>query len=671
MKIKSIMLKSIALLLVFLMLFTALISCAGDNEGDGSGTTDGFGGTGSIVVFNNGAYLAQIIRGDAAGAYDKELYTNIRNLFTQITGVIMGENTDFAGQGLAPATGPAILVGQTAYAESQEVYATLKDGEAKAVLKGDKFIIAYSTEDAGTELFAKLSAIFAAKATATNITITSEWNVSITPGSNSNTANKGTSSSNSNNSSNSGSTTANGTYPTVTGTKFDESKLKESATLPNVSTAGLSWAVSGRDAGHGSKLYIANNAKADNFTKYVAAVKSAGFTEYTTNKLQDNQFATYITKSQIVSIMFFPAKSDLKVVVDPRSTFGLPGTKAENSYTSTTKATEFVQLGMKQVSGSSENGMGYLVKLSNGKFVVVDAGFAWDSGGGGNSAKFLIDTMKKMQGNSSKPVIAAYIITHIHTDHAGGFMGFANSYKTSVTIEKLIYNQPSDKQMNSVSNMSSRKNWVPNAISKLKGAGSLKSVVKAHPGMQIFLGELTITVLGTIDLVENKSYTKMDGGNNSSVVTMFEIYGTKILLTGDAEGQESKIIRDIFGGIKKGDSFLRADFIQVAHHGYGNTNTDYVGWDQNALNVMAGGGGTAKGSSKAYALVPVGLANGKEPAGYYDGTKGMHAMRIFAEDKRIVAANKNTTIKITPDNKYKLETTKHKDGFLIGTWSTY
>lgn len=672
MKIKTIMLKSIALLLVCLTIFVTLASCAAGMDGEGSGTTDGLAGNGSLVVFDNGMYLASIIRADAAGAYDKELYTNIRNLFTQATGVIMGETTDFAGQGLAPAVGPAILVGQTAYAESQEVYATLKDGEAKAVLKGDKFIIVYSDEASGTELFAKLSTIFASKATNLNITITPEWNVTISS-TGSNTTNNNNSNNNTanNGSSNNGSTTANDKYPTVTGTKFDESKLKESASIPNVSTAGLSWAVSGRDAGHGSKLYIANSAKADNFTKYVAALKSAGFTEYTTNKLQDNQFATYVTKSQIVHVMFFPAKSDLKVVVDPRSTFGLPGLKSENSYTATTKATEFVQLGMKQVSGSTENGMGYLVKLSNGKFVIVDAGFAWDSGGGGNSGKFLIDTMYKMQGNKNKPVIAAYIITHIHTDHAGGFMGLANSYKSSVTIEKLIYNQPSDAQMNAVSNMKNRKSWIPNAISKLKGAGSLKSVVKAHPGMQIFLGELTITVVGTIDLVENKSHTKMNGGNNSSVVTMFQIYDTKILLTGDAEGQESKIIRDIFGGIKKGDSFLRADFIQVAHHGYGNTNTDRIGNDQNALNVMAGGGGTASGSSKAYAFVPVGLANGKDPAGYYDAVKHMGAMQIFSSDRRIVAWNKNTTIKITSDGKYNLETTKHKDGFLIGTWSTY
>ena len=207
-------------------------------------------------------------------------------------------------------------------------------------------------------------------------------------------------------------------------------------------------------------------------------------------------------------------------------------------------------------------------------------------------------------------------------------------------------------------------------INKLKSAGSLKSVIKAHPGMQIYLAELTITIMGTIDVIEDSNHTKMKNGNDSSVVSMFEINGGKVLLTGDCEPQEGKIIRDIYGGIGNKNSPLKADFIQVAHHGYGNTNTDYIGCDQNALNVMASGGGTAAGSSPIYALVPVGLENGKDPAGYYDAVQGMHAMRIFSEDHRLVAYNKNLTIKFNTNGTHTIEKTK-KGNFWIGTWSTY
>jgi len=667
MKTKSFLIKSVALLIVLFTLFTALLSCAAIDEqsGESSDVTDGSGmigsdnvigdgneainngGTvntdGSIVVFADGKYVANVVRDDLAEDFDKTVYNDVRNLFKAKTKVLPSFKDDFVAQGSELPAGPAILVGDTAYPESQAVLKTLKEGQAKAVISGDKYVIVWKSEVAATELLEDLKALINKEAKADSVVINSKWNLT----------------------------------KTVEEVKFDENGLKTSIPLPDISSVGLKWNTSGRDAGHGSKIYIANNANSTHFTKYTAALKTAGFTAYTTNKLHTNEFATFVTKEQIVHVMFFAPKSVIKVTVDPRNSsdpstrFGLPGLSGENTYAKTpTRVTNFVQLGMKQVSGSSENGMGYIVQLSDGRFVVVDAGFAYDSGGGGNSGRFIVDTMKKMQGNNNKPVIAAFIITHIHTDHAGGFMGLANACANQVVIEKLIYNQPSSSQMNAVSNMSGRKGWIPNAIKKLTNAGSLKSVVKAHPGMQFFFCDLTITIMGSIDLIEDSSNTKMKNGNDSSVVTMFDINGVKFLLSGDCEPQEGKIVRDIYGGIGNTNSVLKANFIQVAHHGYGNTNTDYKsGNDQNALNVMASGGVTAAGKSPIYALVPVGLANGKDPAGYYDAVKHMGAMQIFAADHRIVAYNKNCTIAVKPDGTYTMGTTKH-DGFLIGTWTT-
>ena len=659
MKRKTVLLKSIALLLVFLTMFTTLLSCADEALGEESSDVtdsdsllneeiDDSGNATSLAFFENGAYNGRIIRSDSPNAYDKAMYNNIRELFKKKTSKNPELTTDYVAAGEEKYDGPAILIGDTNYPETEKVYKTLKDGQAKAVISGNKYVMVWKDETAGDELLEKFTTMFNSQAKKDTISITSKWNITVS-------------------------------FETTKAEPFDESGLKDSISLPDINTTGLKWNTSGRDAGHGSKIYIANSASSTHFTKYVEALKSAGFTQYTTNKLHTNEFATFVTKSQIVHVMFFAPKSVIKVTVDPRINnddpsmrFGLPGLASENAYTKTNTATEFVQLGMKQVSDASENGMGYLVKLTDGRFVVVDAGFAWGESGGGNSGRFLVDTMKKMQGNNNKPVIAAYIITHIHTDHAGGFMGLANACASQVTIEKLIYNQPSSAQMDAVSNMKGRKNWIPAAIKKLTNAGSLKSVVKAHPGMQFFFCDLTITIMASIDLIYDSSNTKMKNGNDSSVVTMFDISGVKFLLAGDAEPQETKIIRDIYGGIGNKNSVLKADFIQVAHHGYGNTNTDSAsGNDQNALNVMASGGTTAANSSPIYALVPVGLANGKDPAGYYDAVGHMGAMKIFATDHRIVAYNKNCTISVTPDGKYTMGTTKHSSGFLVGTWSTY
>ena len=644
MKTKNILIKSIALLLVSIMLFTTLMACSTGNDegGESADVTDENGNSanndandsadGSIVIFEGEEYTGKVIRKELASDMEMTIYNDIRALFKSKVKSNPSIATDFDAY-----DGPAILIGDTKFEETKSV--KLKEGQAKATIVGNKYVIKWTTEASAIELFAKLKETFNKNAKKDNVTITSKWNITVT----------------------------------VEEVKFDENGLKTSIPLPDISSTGVSWSVQGRDSGHGSKIYISKtSANATHFTKYVAALKSAGFTPYATNKIGECEFATFVTKEQIVHVMFFKAKNVIKVTIDPRSTFGLPGIKGENDTPNPNKLpTEFVQLGMKQVSGAAENGMGYLVKLPNNKFIVIDAGFAYDSGGGGNSAAFVIKTMKKMLGTSEKPVVAAWFITHIHTDHAGGFMGVANGHANEVIIEKLVYNQPSDAQMNAVSNMKSRKNWVPNAINKLKSAGSLKEVVKAHPGMQLHFTGLTITILGTIDVIEDSSHTKMKNGNDSSLVALFDMNGGKVLICGDSEPQESKIIRDIYGGMNNKNSPLKADFIQVAHHGYGNTNTDYAsGNDQNALNVMASGGVTAAGQSQTYALIPVGLANGKDPAGYYDAVGHMGALKIFNNDHRLVATDKNLTIKFNTNGSYTIDKVKHNSGFWIGTWTT-
>ena len=644
MKTKNILIKSIALLLVSIMLFTTLMACStGNDEGgessdvadeNGNSTNDDANDSadGSIVIFEGEEYTGKVIRKELASDMEMTIYNDIRALFKSKVKSNPSIATDFDAY-----DGPAILIGDTKFEETKSV--KLKEGQAKATIVGNKYVIKWTTEASAIELFAKLKETFNKNAKKDNVTITSKWNITVT----------------------------------VEEVKFDENGLKTSIPLPDISSTGVSWSVQGRDSGHGSKIYISKtSANATHFTKYVAALKSAGFTQYATNKIGECEFATFVTKEQIVHVMFFKAKNVIKVTVDPRSTFGLPGIKGENDTPNPNKLpTEFVQLGMKQVSGAAENGMGYLVKLPNNKFIVIDAGFAYGSGGGGSSAAFVIKTMKKMLGTSEKPVVAAWFITHIHTDHAGGFMGVANGHANEVIIEKLVYNQPSDSQMNAVSNMKGRKNWVPDAINKLKNAGSLKEVVKAHPGMQLHFTGLTITILGTIDVIEDSSHTKMKNGNDSSLVALFDMNGGKVLICGDSEPQESKIIRDIYGGMSNKNSPLKADFIQVAHHGYGNTNTDYAsGNDQNALNVMASGGVTAAGQSQTYALIPVGLANGKDPAGYYDAVGHMGALKIFNNDHRLVATDKNLTIKFNTNGSFTIDKVKHNSGFWIGTWTT-
>ena len=166
------------------MLFrSTLLSCAADNglggESSGSGSEsenessntpdveydigedseDGEANATGITIFSNGQYLASVIRSETADSFSKDAYTDVRALFKKKLGSAPAIATDFVANGASKPQGPAILVGDTSYSESKTVYATLKDNEAKAVIKGNKYVLVWKTEAAGVTLLEKLTAL--------------------------------------------------------------------------------------------------------------------------------------------------------------------------------------------------------------------------------------------------------------------------------------------------------------------------------------------------------------------------------------------------------------------------------------------------------------------------------------------------------------------------------
>ena len=131
----------------------------GTNNGflETNGATDDFEDTDipisdGIIVFSNGQYLTKLICSDKATDLEKNIYNQIKELLRKKTGVNPDTTTDFVAAGTEKYDGPAILIGETNYAESKAAYKNLANEQATATLSGNKYVIAFSSEDA----FAKL-----------------------------------------------------------------------------------------------------------------------------------------------------------------------------------------------------------------------------------------------------------------------------------------------------------------------------------------------------------------------------------------------------------------------------------------------------------------------------------------------------------------------------------
>ena len=91
-------------------------------------------------------------------------------------------------------------------------------------------------------------------------------------------------------------------------------------------------------------------------------------------------------------------------------------------------------------------GMVYLIRLSDGRFVVIDGGLAEHD----EPAHFLklLDSQNVLD---SKPVIAAWFVTHPHCDHQDLLIHLMKNCPERFVLERFAYNFSTDDRANGFS----------------------------------------------------------------------------------------------------------------------------------------------------------------------------------------------------------------------------
>ena len=555
MKIKAKFKSLLAALLVLATLCTALASCADSINGDESNSdllgsdisTDANGNviedggaeseSGSIPIFANGEYVAKIIRSEFATTFEKDVYNKIKELFKNKTGVNPKIETDFVTAGEEKYDGPAILIGETDYEESKAAYRKLANDQSTATISGNKYVIALSSADSAEKLLNALKTNLSKKATAEEITVTSDWKIS-----------------------------AKTEFQTSGNETFDETGLIKSATLPNLGTS--------YDAGQGSKTYIKNNSDKAAFDTLCKDIESKGLKKYTSNAIGNNLFVTYVTQTQIVHVMFFPNRKEIRTAVDKRGEgmngFALTGLSGDNKYKKSTTSEMIVC----DISNTDwPGGMCIIFKLADGRFFIIDAGMGGKYADGrkwiGSSSGWIYQTLAKHADDPKNIQVAGWLITHVHSDHAGGLYDMALGYYGStdkgkhtvmpkemtkyIKIDTIIYNQPATTKFG-------RNGWMETIIK----AFNVKNVVKAHPGQVFYYADLKLTLYGSQDVMLENSSSSGDL-NDFSLVSRVEFNGKSALFLGDSDTIPNPRLATIY------KETLKSDILQLAHHGYGDT----------------------------------------------------------------------------------------------------
>ena len=304
------------------------------------------------------------------------------------------------------------------------------------------------------------------------------------------------------------------------------------------------------DCGLGQTMLVLSGGSIVDFDNYVKKF-DAGSCVSTVYE-SGNAFATIDFGNDLINISFAKNDKRLRIIrnkdTEPTSLFSAP--------TETKRICEplIIMHGLGWEKGM-DNGLCIIIRLSDGRFIVVDGGF--------NRQRDADDLYKLLKDNTPEgmdPTVAAWFITHGHGDHHGTFATlFCARYKASVKVENVMFNPPENKLfVGTVSNPTS--SAINARITTLNAIKAFKAHhVRSHIGDRYYIGDAVVDVLYSIDY---QYPTTFDYYNTSSLIFSVKIAGQRIMITGDASNESFKRAVEMYG------SDLKCDIVQVTHHGY-------------------------------------------------------------------------------------------------------
>lgn len=286
------------------------------------------------------------------------------------------------------------------------------------------------------------------------------------------------------------------------------------------------------------------------FEDYCKALEADGFTLYDKNEMAGNVFRTYEKdKRTIVHTYFVPTMNAVRIIASPY-TNGLPPITS----TASEKVTEPSVTQMILDYDTGTFGMCYIITCEDGSFIIFD--------GGGNSSAYDADrlhqTLQSLNKRKGKPVIAAWILTHVHWDHHSNFHRFAQKYGSQYVLEYAIHNAPAKSYAYSDGFDVYFNNTYMTTISYFDGN---KQVLKAHTGMRINLHGAEFEVLFSH---EDMFPEVVKFFNNTCMATRMTLGGQTFVWMGDVQIEGSRVMFEMYG------DYLKSDFLQMSHHGVSN-----------------------------------------------------------------------------------------------------
>ncbi len=334
------------------------------------------------------------------------------------------------------------------------------------------------------------------------------------------------------------------------------------------------------DTGTQSKMRIVNYTSESQFNSYCSKLESNGYSRIYSNSQPgnggNNLFAKFLAKdgTHCLYTYYLAVYEQVRIIVDThKDTFGL------FSYTPT--GPERTELYMYGLSGAEDGfstgeedlntqyrsnaGAMLILKMSDNSLFVIDGGGSNQMGD--RSCDDLYAFLRRITGipEGEKIVVNTWFISHYDGDHCGGFARFLHKYQMHFDVLNTMYNLDGEGSLRGYARRVSR--MYPNM-----------KYYKAHTGQSFQVSGVKFDVLYTVEdrykansnydlILEDSSSTNYPDGNDTSMVLRVNMDGKILLLTGDLNKADNVLMK-VWPA-----SALKADLMQIPHHGFDNHTT--------------------------------------------------------------------------------------------------
>lgn len=313
------------------------------------------------------------------------------------------------------------------------------------------------------------------------------------------------------------------------------------------------------DCGDGVYAKIVNSVFESEYRAYLENLKTLGYTQESAREVEGNFFYTFSKENTALTASYFTAEKVARLTVMPYNPYeaysDIYGVK-DSAEGKVEPLITMVNTG----NNGEDTGMSYIIRTPQGSFIVIDGGWV-----GIGEGKKIRNLLREQNTGDGLPVIAAWILTHPHSDHYGAIADVAAAYYDEVVLERVIYNYMGDEMMAKsdtakiLGDSTSPYNVLKKTLDAPKKWGYTQ-IIKPHTGDVLNIDGVEIDILYThedaaIDV------SALAYNNAASLAFKTTVGGKSAIFFADSTAKNMLAMAKRYG------SHLKSDVLQPTHHG--------------------------------------------------------------------------------------------------------